>query len=420
MNIEESWSALPNEVTQEIEKLRRLSIIIGIPSLNNATSIGKVVEECIKGIKKYFPGENALIINADGGSSDGTPDIVKSLKKTNSIEVISTPYRGISGKGSAFKAFFEATLIGKARLLLTIDSDNLSISDSWIKQLAYPIWVHGYGFVAPFYQRDKHDATISNAIAYPLTRSLYGLRIRQPIGGDFGLSRGLIQLLNRPDPWRDYPDICKFGVDIWITTTAINEGFKICQASLGMKWHRKKDPGRDLSPMFTQVVGTLFGLMQKYEVCWWNRKHSQPVPLYGRRHFVEVEDIPIEVDDLVTSFKEKSSLYEPYWKKIVNGKDMRLISKLEHLSDFNTLISPDAWSRIVYSYAAAYNKAKGIDTSIILESLIPLYYARTASFMLETKYLNDELADAHVEACSEVFERIKTHLRRRWKKNHGK
>lgn len=411
---EKSWSALSEEVAHEIENLKRLSIVVGIPSFNNASSIGRVVEESVKGLKKHFPGESALIINADGGSSDGTPDIVKSIKSEDKITIITTPYQGISGKGSAFKAFFEAALIGKARLLLTIDSDNLSITESWIKQLGYPLWTRGYGFVTPFYQRDKHDATISNSIAYPLTRSLYGQRIRQPIGGDFGLSRGLIQLLNRPDPWMDYPNICKFGVDIWVTTTAINEGFRICQASLETKVHGEKDPGRDLSPMFTQVVGTLFGLMKKYRICWWYRKHSKPVTLYGNKHYVEVEDIALDEETLLTSFREKAATYESYWEKILDPEDFKIVNALRELAHNDTVISPDVWARIVYSYASAFNDHEGMDREVILESLIPLYHARTASFILETEYLNDELADAHVEACSEVFERLKHHLIKKW------
>ena len=42
--------------------------------------------------------------------------------------------------------------------------------------------------MAPLYARYKYDGTITNTVTYPLTRALYGHRIRQPIGGDFGVS----------------------------------------------------------------------------------------------------------------------------------------------------------------------------------------------------------------------------------------
>ena len=50
---------------------------------------------------------------------------------------------------------------------------------------AGPILKGGYDFVALLYARYKYDGTITNTVTYPLTRALYGHRIRQPIG-DFG------------------------------------------------------------------------------------------------------------------------------------------------------------------------------------------------------------------------------------------
>ena len=70
--------------------------------------------------------------------------------------------------------------------LVVVDSDLRSIVPEWIELLAGPILKGGYDFVAPLYARYKYDGTITNTVTYPLTRALYGNRIRQPIGGDFG------------------------------------------------------------------------------------------------------------------------------------------------------------------------------------------------------------------------------------------
>ena len=88
-----------------------------------------------------------------------------------------------------------------------------------------------------------------------MTRALYGLRIRQPIGGDFGVSGDLVRHYLEQDDWD--ADVSKFGIDIWMTTKAITGGFAVCQTRLGAKVHDPKDPGADLGPMFSQVVATL-------------------------------------------------------------------------------------------------------------------------------------------------------------------
>ena len=56
-----------------------------------------------------------------------------------------------------------------------------------------PVLEQGFDYVAPYYLRHKYDGTITNSIVYPMTRTLYGHRIRQPIGGDFGFSGHLAQ-----------------------------------------------------------------------------------------------------------------------------------------------------------------------------------------------------------------------------------
>ena len=116
--------------------------------------------------------------------------------------------------------------------------------------------------MAPLYARYKYDGTITNTVTYPLTRALYGHRIRQPIGGDFGVSGDLVRHYLELDDWTE--DISKFGIDIWMTTSALAGGFAVCQTRLGAKIHDPKDPGSDLGPMFRQVVGTILRLADKH------------------------------------------------------------------------------------------------------------------------------------------------------------
>ena len=50
-------------------------------------------------------------------------------------------------------------------------------------------------------------------------------------------------------------DVARFGIDIWMTTTALVGGFRVCQSFLGAKIHDAKDPGADLTAMLVQVTG---------------------------------------------------------------------------------------------------------------------------------------------------------------------
>jgi len=68
--------------------------------------------------------------------------------------------------------------------------------------------------------------------------------------------------------------VARFGIDIWMTTLAIAEGYKVCQSYLGAKIHDAKDPGSDLGPMFAQVVSSVYGLMADYHDLWKGLKGS--------------------------------------------------------------------------------------------------------------------------------------------------
>ena len=57
-------------------------IVIGIPSYNNAKTVGHVIRAVDAGLAKYFPDKKAVIINSDGGSKDGASEVIKMPSST--------------------------------------------------------------------------------------------------------------------------------------------------------------------------------------------------------------------------------------------------------------------------------------------------------------------------------------------------
>ncbi len=110
-----------NEHVQEkLNEIKEADILIGIPSYNNAKTIGHVVRAIQAGLARYFPDLKAVLINSDGGSTDGTIDVVQNtaIEDFHSIFIshekpilkITTPYLGIPGKGSAFRTILRLQL----------------------------------------------------------------------------------------------------------------------------------------------------------------------------------------------------------------------------------------------------------------------------------------------------------------------
>ncbi len=69
---------LTDDFLRQLINVGEVDILVGVPTHNNAKTIGSIVETIQAGILTFFPRERAAIINADGGSRDGTPELVVS------------------------------------------------------------------------------------------------------------------------------------------------------------------------------------------------------------------------------------------------------------------------------------------------------------------------------------------------------
>jgi glycosyltransferase involved in cell wall biosynthesis len=405
-------SALRPYVRNKIEQLESCDIVVGVPSYQTGDSIVHVMETIIKGLDRYYPKMKALLVVSDGGSTDDTRELAGSVDPQSfNVETIVGIYRGIPGKGSGLRGVFEVAAFLRARAIAVFDSDLLSITPEWVRNVLEPVF-DGYDFVAPDYNRYKLDGTITNTIAYNLTRALYGKKIRQPIGGDFGLSPAMVKHYLNQDVWET--DVAKFGIDIWMTTSAIVGGFRICQARLGVKVHGEKDPSADLGPMFRQVVGTTFQLMEQYEEFWLNVRGSVAVPSLGE--FVEQEAAPFEInqESLIEYFKVGMNNFAGVWENIIEPVDFKTISTLAREEDFQKFFLPtETWVRIVYCYAGVFHRTPR-QRFKVLDTMIPLYYARVASLVNELKDMNQLEAEFLFEEQAGIFEKLKDYMAGIW------
>ncbi len=416
---------MPAEAQRAVETIGGADLVVGIPSFNNGRTIGRVATAVSAGLAKYFPQLRAVVVNSDGGSGDGTQQAVMQahhedasllLLETplSATHLLSFPYHGVPGKGSAFRMIFEMAHRLGAKACAVVDSDLRSITPEWIDLLIRPIVVGGYDFVAPSYQRHKYDGTITNSIVYPMTRMLYGHRVRQPIGGEFGISGRLVERYLRHTEWET--DIARFGIDIWLTTVALAEGYRVCQSYLGAKLHDAKDPASDLSSMLEQVVGSVFTLMRDYEDRWQAIEGSRPIETFGFRFDVGLDPVPVNVARMIGVFERGFRDLEEIWKLVLRQETYAGIRTLaESASSGGVFHLPDdLWVRTVFDFACAFQQPP-VARGVLLRSLTPLYIARVASFVVETEYMVADEVEQRIELLCRAFERNKPLLAAQWR-----
>jgi glucosylglycerate synthase len=450
-------STLTPAIRDEIARLGRADIMVGIPSFKNAATIGYVVRAAHAGLVQYFPDLKPVLVNSDAGSPDGTqrvvietepPDYVESIllvRPTNKLDRVTLTYPeidGTGGKGAALRTIFEIAAALEVQALVVVDSDLRSIVPEWIELLAGPILKGGYDFTAPLYARYKYDGTITNTVTYPLTRALYGHRIRQPIGGDFGVSGDLVRHYLSLEDWT--PDVSKFGIDIWMTTSALTGGFAVCQTRLGAKVHDPKDPGADLGPMFRQVVSTILRLAAEHPSAWLGVRGSHDVPAYGFERIIDPPPLEVNPIRLLSEFHAGSLTLADTWRGMLEAPNAEAVlglaveagrladdasrrlgiggendparaTTLEMAEALGAFHFPDElWSRVIYDLIVAVRRGD-VETGTLVAALVPIYFGRVGSFVIENRHVTTADAEERVERQARQFELLKPYLVERWR-----
>ncbi len=415
------------EIQEKVGEIKEADILVGVPSYNNARTIGHVVKAVQAGFAKYFPDRKCVLVNSDGGSTDGTMEVVQNTAlddyqavllhhRVEPVYKITTPYHGIPGKGSAFKTIFEISDALQVKACAVVDADLRSITPEWVELLVKPVLQGGADYVAPLYHRHKYDGTITNSVVYPLTRALYGKRVRQPIGGDFGFSGELARFYLTKEVWET--DVARYGIDIWMTTTAVANNFRTCQAFLGAKIHDPKDPGADLSAMLYQVVGATFDLMETYESIWKTVQGSEAVPTVGFQYAVGLEPVQVNLTRMIERFRLGVKELMDIWKVFLPPETTDLLQTLGLLPKGRFRIPDEVWVDLIYHFALAAHQ-KVINKEHLLKSLTPLYIGKTASFVAETSASDAPEVEKKIERLCTMFEEKKSFLAKNWENRGG-
>jgi glycosyltransferase involved in cell wall biosynthesis len=399
-------------VSRRLEKIGSTDLLIGIPCYNNQDTIEHVVKSVSHGLQKHYRGMRSLIMISDGGSTDDSRDVAHSLTVYPYIEKIVQIYRGLPGKGTALRSIFEAASFLDVKACAVVDSDLRSITPDWVECLMQPIIDGRFHFVAPLYTRYKYDGTITNNIVYSLTRALFGKRIRQPIGGDFGFSHQLARYYALEGEWDS--DIARFGIDIWMTLSAITQNLPICQSHLGTKVHDVKDPGDSLGPMFRQVIYTLFSLMDRYFDYWSRVGPSEQVVSFGRPGEVEPEQFSIDIQRMIRLYKEGFQHFGAFWETVVKPETFSHLKALHASSENDFYLPTRTWAQLVYDFSATFHAWERHRRQLV-DTMSPLYYARVASFVIKTRHMNNEQAEEVIEEQAQEFEALKPYLIDGWK-----
>lgn len=395
------------------EKVERADLVVGISSANGAGFIGHTAEQAARGLLDYFGSKNSVIINVDSDSRDSTKDVFLGTPTEVPKVYLSTP-PGTRGRGHNLRNLVIRAAELKAQAVIVVDTTLKSITPLWIKNLGGPIFA-GFSFASPLYLRHKYDGVLTSGILYPLTRVLYGRRVRQPSGGDFAFGMSMAETYLH-HPTADHRAVQQAGIDVWMTTLAITQGVPISQSFVGKpKMQRSLEGVVPQVSAFIDEVETVFHLMRFFQERWQKVKWSKPTAVFGFGMGEVEAPPPLEVSeaDLHRAFLQGFARYQALWESLLDSQTFNKLSEIKNLPVAHFSFPSELWARIVFRYAVA-DKSEVTDRQALLESLLPIFQGKTLSFVKKTERMSIQQAEEQIENECMIFEEMKSYLVDDW------
>ncbi|MBW2037977.1 MAG: glycosyltransferase [Deltaproteobacteria bacterium] len=427
MTKEGIYQEILEHVQGKVTPLKGNEIVIGIPFVGTSDqmeTLPKVIEVANEGIKEFYPGKKIAFVLA--GSYEGKRIVKKIkgiLKEQNIKGFCFTLDKEADGKGWAFRVLMEVSEFLDSDLIL-LESDFLrkgkqGIQPTWIYSIYRPIEL-GNDFVLPVFNRPPEGKRVTDHLVVPLLVSLYGYRLKEPIGGVYGISRKVFDKFLKDKKLFAQTDVGNYGIDIFLTITAIVNDLKICQANLGT---RLKPPSPGEFPIrLRQVLNIMFDQIE-YSSSWWLKEgkvlKTEP-PFYGDLPSLEPPKMKLNVSYEIERFKIDFQRYKDYlYKKLCHPSLYQKLLGLSNKDEETFYFSSSVWAECVYILILAYFFQREIPKVDILDTLVILDRARLATFFKEVQNLegdakrleSDRLREAQIKDFTRLRESFEEHWR---------
>jgi hypothetical protein len=414
-----SFSAGPETTAAKVD------LVVAVLCYQDGETIGRVAAALREGLSTRFDGLARQIVLVDCGSTDSTVARAREalgdaaglleLSPTRTTgDLLVLPYHGIPGKARALQAILTRAREVESRACVIFDGSVRTVTPDWVDWLVRPVVEHDFDFVSPYYQRHPFEGALSKGLVYPLVRSLYGVRLRQPASAEFACSgRFVSHFLEEPVWDRDGAQV---GIDLWLTTSAASGDFRLGEAALGVRTHHARGAeALDLGSTIVQVVGSLFADLENRAARWQRTRGSVPVQHFGASTAAAREAPPdVDIERLIESFRLGYRELRDIWTWVLPPRTIVGLRRLVDGSLTQFRLDDALWARIVYDFAVGY-RLRVLPRDHLLRSLVPLYSGWLASFILQVRESTAERADQRVEELAGAFEAEKPYLISRWR-----
>jgi hypothetical protein len=284
-------------------------------------------------------------------------------------------------------------------------------SESAVYLLVHPLLEMGFDLVMPRYSRQKHEGLLNRSILEPLSRALYGERLQNPMGPDFGISGKLLQRILKQN---GRGNLDSEGHPLAsMVSTAVCGGLQICESYIGMRVQPATN-WKDLSTLLAQILGPVFTDVERNAAFWQHVRGARRVPRFGNPEPDSSEAGVIDTQRMLEAFQLGTQNLQEVWSAVLPPTTLLELKKLARLSTAQFRMPDDLWAGIVYDFALGH-RLRTISRDHLLRSMTPLYLGWIASYANELESAAPAEVESRLERLSTAFESRKPYLLSRWR-----
>jgi hypothetical protein len=388
-----------------------VDVVVGVPAERDRAGAADAAAALQAGLRDAFPGRPALALvlagEPEGTIGQGTP--IPLPEPGAPAPAIHTG--GGASPEAALHTLLDVALALGAPACALLEPMPRPADPGWLRLLLEPVRRGDVDLVAPSYARRRLDGVLVTGLVYPLTRALFGQRLRQPLGRELVMSRRLAEQLSRDSEWRTDP--VHAGADLWVITKALVRECRCAQVFLGPRPVPQRQPP-DVSDALAGVLGTIFHEMALHAPRWQRVRGSCPVATFGDEHLPDDPPHAPAAAPLVSAFALGEKDLRRFWITVLPPQGVYALQRLPRDPPEAFRMPDRLWARVVYDFAVGW-RVKAMDRLQLLRSMTPLYLGWVASWVNEVGALDPAAADERLEKLCEAFEAEKPYLISRWR-----
>jgi hypothetical protein len=405
----------PEQANESAPPASTVDLVVGLSDAKAGDDISRTANLIRDGLRELRQPVQAVILYKSGlappspGSEFQQDDSLRLLSYTPPAADPSTTYaQTVSGD---YRAIVSASESLNPRAFALIATEVEGVTSDWIQRLAAPVLEENFDLVSPCYVFHRFEGILTSGILYPLIRSIYGKRIHNPLGPDFGASARFLQQILQTDSARSKTGVSRTTVPL--APEAVSRGFQVCQANLGERKYPPVD-WKNLSSLLADVLGPLFAAMERDASIWQRVRGSEPVATYGSPLPWVTNNVEVDVRRLLEPFQLGFRNLQEIWGLLLPPKTLFELQRLGRLGPEEFRIPDELWVRIIYDFSLGY-RLRTISRDHLLRALTPLYLGWVASYAIEVAKMDARTAAHRIERLCGAFEAGKPYLVSRWR-----